>query len=138
MKLDSLEPEFRTVVEQLIMGANIATGLEWIVTSCRRTIAEQNALYAQGRTKAGSIVTNAKGGQSPHNFGLAADLAPMKDGKIWWNAPDSVWKQMADIAVQLGLTAGYYFKSIVDKPHVESRDWKITQAKWKAGEVQVA
>lgn len=138
MKLDSLEPEFRVTVEQVIMGAEIATGLEWVATSCRRTIAEQNNLYAQGRTKPGKVVTKAKGGQSPHNFGLGCDLAPMKDNKIWWNAPDIIWKQMADIAVQLGLTAGYYFHSIVDKPHVESKDWKVVQAKWKAGEVQAA
>lgn len=138
MKLDSLEPEFKTIVEQVITGAEIATGLHWIATSCRRTIAEQNNLYAQGRTKPGKVVTKAKGGQSPHNFGLGCDLAPMNDGKIWWNAPDAVWKQMADVAVQLGLAAGYYFKSIVDKPHVESKSWKEVQASWKAGKIHIA
>ena len=138
MKLDSLEPEFKAIVEQVIMGAEIATGLHWIATSCRRTIAEQNALYAQGRTTKGQIVTEAKGGQSPHNFGLGCDLAPMKDGKIWWNAPDIIWKQMADVAVGLGLTAGYYFKSFKDMPHIESTRWKAVQADWKAGKIQVA
>ena len=138
MKIDSLEPEFKPLVEQLLMGAEIATGLKWIVTSCRRTIADQDALYAQGRTTKGQIVTKAKGGQSPHNFGLAADLAPMKDGKIWWNAPETIWKQMADVAVKLGLTAGYYFKSFKDMPHVEMPTWKLKQADWKAGKIQVA
>lgn len=138
MKLDTLEPEFRTKVEQVIMGAEIATGLDWVATSCRRTIAEQDKLYAQGRTAKGQIVTKAKGGQSPHNFGLGCDLAPMKDGKIWWTAPDSVWKQMADVAVALGLTAGYYFKTFKDMPHIEAKSWKEVQASWKAGKIQVA
>jgi hypothetical protein len=40
-----------------------------------RTFAEQDALYAQGRTRKGLRVTNAKGGQSYHNYGLAADCA---------------------------------------------------------------
>lgn len=44
-----------------------------------RTFAEQDALYAQGRTKPGSIVTYAKGGQSYHNFGLAVDIVLIAD-----------------------------------------------------------
>lgn len=44
-----------------------------------RTDAEQNALYAQGRTKPGQIVTNAKAGQSLHNYGLAVDIAFIVD-----------------------------------------------------------
>ncbi len=137
-KLETLEPELKPLIEQLIMGAEIATGLEWIVTSGRRTMAEQQKLYDQGRTTKGAIVTKAKPGQSAHNFGLAADLAPMKDGKIWWSAPDSVWQAMADTAVKLGLTAGFYFKSFKDMPHVELPAWKQAQADWKAGKIQVA
>jgi peptidoglycan L-alanyl-D-glutamate endopeptidase CwlK len=44
-----------------------------------RTFAEQDALYAQGRTKAGAKVTNAKGGQSYHNYGLAIDIVLLID-----------------------------------------------------------
>jgi len=44
-----------------------------------RTFAEQNALYAKGRTEAGQIVTNAKGGYSYHNYGLAVDIVLLKD-----------------------------------------------------------
>lgn len=44
-----------------------------------RSFAEQDALYAQGRTKPGSIVTWAKGGQSFHNYGLAVDIVLLKD-----------------------------------------------------------
>ena len=44
-----------------------------------RTFAEQDALYAQGRTKVGARVTNAKGGQSYHNYGLAIDIVLLVD-----------------------------------------------------------
>lgn len=44
------------------------------VAQAMRTFAEQNALYAIGRTKPGRIVTNARGGQSNHNYGVAVDL----------------------------------------------------------------
>jgi peptidoglycan L-alanyl-D-glutamate endopeptidase CwlK len=48
-------------------------------THTLRTIAEQNALFAQGRTKPGKIVTNAKGGLSYHNYGLAIDIVLLVD-----------------------------------------------------------
>ena len=44
-----------------------------------RTFAEQDELYAQGRTKSGKIVTKAKGGQSWHNYGLAIDVVLLVD-----------------------------------------------------------
>jgi len=44
-----------------------------------RTNAEQDALYAIGRSKPGKVVTNAKGGQSYHNYGLAVDIVLLKD-----------------------------------------------------------
>lgn len=44
-----------------------------------RTFAEQEALYAQGRTKPGKVVTNAKAGMSYHNYGLAVDIVLLKD-----------------------------------------------------------
>ena len=48
-------------------------------THTLRTFAEQDALYAQGRTKAGAKVTNARGGQSYHNFGMAIDIVLLVD-----------------------------------------------------------
>ena len=49
------------------------------LTCTHRTEAEQLELYAQGRTKPGKIVTNAKGGQSYHNYGLAIDIVLLVD-----------------------------------------------------------
>ena len=136
-ELNTLEPDFKPKIQELLDQLS-TMGITCVVTSGRRTIAEQDALYAQGRTTPGKIVTKAQGGQSPHNFGLAADLCP-KDGRgeLWWNAPDDVWNAMHMVGEQLGLRAGYDFKSIKDAPHYEDPNWKVTQARWKAGEISV-
>jgi len=138
--LETLEPAFGTKIGELIPLVNAATNRTWVIVQGRRTISQQNALYAQGRTAAGKIVTNAPGGSSAHNFGLAADIAPMKmDGSdVDWSAPDSLFKQMADIAVSQGLVSGYYFHSIHDADHVEDPDWKVQQGLWKTGKLHVA
>ena len=137
-RLETLEPLFREKVLELIARTEEATGRDGALSDGRRTIAQQNALYAQGRTASGKVVTNAKGGQSAHNFGLAADLWPLKKGDFDWSANQSLFKTMADIAQEIGLTAGFYFKSIHDAPHVEDPSWKQVQAAWKRGEVEVA
>lgn len=83
-----------------------------------RTFAEQDALYAQGRTKPGQRVTNARGGASNHNYGLAVDVCPFKDGKPDWND----WAGFGAIGTEarkLGLEWGGDWKKLVDKPHVQ-------------------
>lgn len=67
-------------------------------THTLRTIEEQDALYAQGRTKPGKVVTNAKGGQSYHNYGLAIDICLIIDGKeaSWDSIRDFDGDKIAD------------------------------------------
>tara|TARA_R110000868_G_C10972514_1_gene770260 strand:+ start:1422 stop:1841 length:420 start_codon:yes stop_codon:yes gene_type:complete len=60
-------------------------GIDVLITSTYRDAESQNALYAQGRTTAGKIVTNAKAGQSFHNFRCAFDFVPIVNGKAQWN-----------------------------------------------------
>lgn len=55
-----------------------------LVTSTERDNEAQNDLFAQGRTKPGKIVTNARGGYSWHNHKCAVDVAPKRDGVIIW------------------------------------------------------
>ena len=67
-------------------------GVNVLITQGLRTWAEQDALYAQGRTKPGKIVTNAKGGQSYHNFGLAFDICPIDaNGQPIWDTSNKAW-----------------------------------------------
>ena len=138
-RLDTLEPEFREKVKELLTAVEEATGRKWELSDARRTISRQDALYSQGRTTAGKVVTMAKGGESPHNFGLAADLWPLTDGQDFdWEADDQLFFTMAMLAREMGLTAGYFFKSIHDAPHVEWSTWREARAAWKRGEIQVA
>ena len=137
-QLDTIEPDFKAKVVELLVKLK-AQGIACAVTSGRRTIAEQNELFAQGRTKPGQMVTKAKGGQSPHNFGFAVDLCPYRPGtkQLWWNCPDDIWHVIHDTAEAMGLDSGYDWK-FQDCPHIEDRGWRTAQAKWQAGLLEVA
>ncbi|BBP87504.1 hypothetical protein BsIDN1_11220 [Bacillus safensis] len=78
------------------------------ITSGYRSFAEQNKLYSQGRTAPGKIVTNAKGGQSNHNYGLAIDyvLLLSADGKKALWTVNEKWRRVAQIGKSLGFFRG--------------------------------
>lgn len=78
---------------------------------------EQDRLYSQGRTAPGSIVTNARGGDSYHNWGLAFDAAPYENGKI--SNDQAKYRKMGQLGQQAGLEWGGNFISIVDLPHFQ-------------------
>lgn len=61
-----------------------------------RTIAEQDAIYAQGRTKPGKIVTRARGGYSWHNYGLAVDIVLIHDVDGDGDYDRAVWDVKSD------------------------------------------
>lgn len=84
------------------INACLQEGIEIIITSTYRDYESQNALYAQGRTAPGNKVTNAKGGESYHNFRLAFDFAPIKNGKIDWNDRE-LFTRCGEIAESVGL-----------------------------------
>lgn len=94
-------------------------GINVIITQGFRSKAEQDALYAQGRTKPGSVVTNAKGGQSNHNYGLAFDFALLQNGKVTWDSRDKRWAIAGMIGESLGLEWGGRWKQFIDLPHLE-------------------
>ncbi len=94
--------------------------------SGHRTWKEQDALYAQGRTKPGKRVTNAKGGQSNHNFGIAGDIGIFRRGDyLDDNAAkadqafcERIYKHLAKKAAAFGLEAGNNWNN-PDPPHFE-------------------
>lgn len=107
-------------------------GIEIRVVQGLRTWAEQDALYAQGRTTKGIIVTNARGGQSWHNFGLAADCVPSQfgTGQIYnpdWNNAHPSWIRMETVGQSLGLTSGASWRSFPDAPHFEDTNGVFPQ-----------
>jgi len=97
------------------------------VTYGLRSMDEQAALYAQGRTAPGKIVTQAKPGSSAHNYAAAIDVVFLDaKGQPDWNGP---WKEIGAIGEKCGLVWGGNFKSIVDKPHFEWAHWRDLRAK---------
>jgi peptidoglycan L-alanyl-D-glutamate endopeptidase CwlK len=90
---------------------NIISGL--------RTFAEQDLLFAQGRTRPGNIVTNARGGFSNHNFGIAFDIGLFERNEYLGESP--MYKAVGALGVELGLEWGGNWKTIVDQPHYQVR-----------------
>ena len=116
-RLAKVHPKLAKGVTALI-AALAAKGHTIEVVQGLRTFAEQDALFKQGRTKPGQIVTKAKGGQSNHNYGLAVDLVPFVDGKPQWN-DNAGFVRIGAEAVKQGLEWGGSWKKFIDKPHVQ-------------------
>jgi peptidoglycan L-alanyl-D-glutamate endopeptidase CwlK len=76
--------------------------IDVLITSTYRDHESQNALYAQGRTKPGKRVTNAKVFQSYHNWRVAFDFVPIVNGKAQWSDL-ATFKKCGKIAKSLGL-----------------------------------
>jgi peptidoglycan L-alanyl-D-glutamate endopeptidase CwlK len=115
-RLKQINPTVAAKVRKIIALA-AAQGFTLLVVQGLRTIAEQNALFAQGRTKKGKIVTNARGGQSWHNYGLAVDFAFVTNGEVDWS--DALYRKIGGWAKTVGLEWGGAWHSIVDLPHVQ-------------------
>jgi len=120
----TLQPEVRPYARALVMKA-AAMGITIKVISGLRTYAEQNALYAQGRTKPGRVVTNARGGYSNHNFGIAFDIGVFNGASYIPESPR--YKAVGALGVELGLEWGGNWKTIKDEPHFQLRPrWAIS------------
>ncbi len=115
--LNLLKPKVKKLAEQLVIDCK-AVGITIIVTQTLRTIAEQDALFAQGRTKPGSIVTKAKGGFSLHNYGVAFDFVPVVNGKADYSNI-ATFARVGEIGQRLGLEWGGMWKTFPDRPHFQ-------------------
>lgn len=133
-RVEALHPWIREEVKNLIENAEAQLPRCAIrIVQGRRTFPEQDALYAQGRTKPGKRVTNAKAGQSYHNYGLAIDFSILYDKdkngtyeSLSWDTlkdfdrdGESDWMEVVEIFEKAGYTWGGRFSSIPDQPHFE-------------------
>jgi len=103
-----------------------------------RTFAEQDALYRQGRDLPGNKVTNARGGQSNHNFGVAWDIGVFQNGQYLDDSP--IYAQIGGVGKGLGLEWGGDWKSMTDEPHfqmVKEDDLKAIAASFANGQAFV-
>lgn len=128
-KVVDLEPITRDLCGTFLMECQ-NRGLKVRVTHTLRTMDEQAHLYSQGRQVPGSIVTNAKPGQSPHNWGMAFDIC--FDGKTlrecFPSETDPRWEELGKIGEAQGLAWGGRWKSFKDRPHFERPSWKTLTA----------
>jgi peptidoglycan L-alanyl-D-glutamate endopeptidase CwlK len=131
-KLDGIHPELAAKVQRILTAMN-ALGFPMQVVQGVRTAPQQAALFAQGRTAPGNIVTNCDGyvkksnhqpkgdGQGP-SFGCAVDCAFVDDPKTTLNETwddHQPWQAYGAMAEALGLVWGGRWHSVVDKPHIE-------------------
>lgn len=121
-RLSKVHPVLAAKVKQ--MAVTLATeGIIIRVTQGLRTYQEQDALYAQGRTTPGNIVTNAIGGKSYHNYGLAVDVIPgVPNSNPWlpdWNINSPSYARMVEVGTKLGLYSGSKFVHLPDWPHFQ-------------------
>lgn len=108
-KLEDLHPKVKVLCEKFIEKCK-SQDIDVLITSTYRDAESQNALYAQGRTAAGKIVTNARGGQSYHNWRVAFDFVPIVNGKAQWSDV-ATFKKCGEIAELVGLEwAGRWVK----------------------------
>jgi len=136
-RLAEVHPELATRVRHLdgllpSLGLQVAQGL--------RTVAQQDSLWAIGRTKEGQLcrhhritrpigtcpihpfgltVTKARGGWSAHNFAYAVDLVPedVTPGQPDWNISSPAWKKLLAAAASCGLAEGAEWRTFPDNPH---------------------
>lgn len=103
-----------------LLGQCAAAGLALMVTQGLRSMAEQDALFAQGRTAPGRIVTKARAGHSYHNFGLAFDVLVLDAmGKADWDTANPGWRLAGQVGKSLGLEWGGDWNDFPDLPHFQ-------------------
>lgn len=117
-KLEDLHPKVKVLCEKFIEKCK-SQDIDVLITSTYRDAESQNALYAQGRTTAGKIVTNARGGQSYHNWRVAFDFVPIVNGKAQWSDV-ATFKKCGKIAESVGLEwAGRWKGKMIEMAHCQ-------------------
>lgn len=137
-KWDKMNPRY---VQRLLLVFKIMKerhGYDMVLLEGYRSPERQNRLAGQG-----SHVTKATGYRSYHQFGLAADVAFMRNGKVVITEKDpwamQGYKYYGEVAESVGLTWGgrwkmmdlghteFRMKGILGKPEIAA---KLTSEKW--------
>ena len=153
-RVNKLHPKIRKDVFDAIEAAEngFPANIRIRVVQGLRTIKEQDELYAKGRTTPGPVVTNARGGSSMHNYGLAVDFALLYDKnsdgifeELSWDIvrdfdKDGLidWQEVVTQFDEIGFSWGGKWRTFKDYPHVEKNFGKKPSdllAMVKAGKV---
>jgi hypothetical protein len=116
LRISTLHPRVQSTAARFINRVDSELGIKLRITHGLRSFAEQDALYRQGRSMAGNIVTNLQGGYSYHNYGLAFDIAGIARGAAYYNLD---WPSIGNVGVSMGLEWGGNFRSFLDRPHFQ-------------------
>ena len=157
-RIETAHPLYRGILKKLYIGANNKLGknVRLRLAYVTRTNAFQNHLYALGRTEVnpdgksknkplGNIVTNAKGGKSIHNYGLAFDIVLLIDkngdgvfeSASWDTLKDfdgdklSDWMEVTNYLKENGVEWGGDWNSFIDKPHFQFKKPNGQSYKWR-------
>lgn len=95
-------------------------GISVLIYCTKRSTVEQDGLYAICRTVHGKKITNAKGGESWHNYGSAFDFVPLLYGKPQWN-DKSLYARCGAIAEKVGLEWAGRWRSFKETAHAQYR-----------------
>ena len=117
-RLESLAMKVEVAARAAIRECE-ALGLHPLVTCTYRSGEEQNELYAQGRTKPGPKVTNAKAGQSFHQYRVALDLYPLVNGKPDFSGKSLDWHKIAAVLKKHGFEWAFEWKRFKEMPHFQ-------------------
>lgn len=131
--LTELRPQFADPVIKWL-GECARVGLDVLVYCTFRSMAEQNEIYKIGRTVKGAnatarkpmgdTVTNARGGESAHNYGLALDFVPLLAGKPQWDKRSPLWAQAIRIAEKYGLESLANNPRFSEQAHLQMPRWR--------------
>lgn len=120
-KIEDLNPVVAEKARDFLALCKVE-GIDVIITSTYRDNESQNELYAQGRTKPGAKVTNAKAGQSFHNFRVAFDVVPLRNGKPVWGTTGEdlkLWQRLGEIGKRCGLEWAGEWRTFREFPHFQ-------------------
>jgi peptidoglycan L-alanyl-D-glutamate endopeptidase CwlK len=115
--LDDLIPPAKQRVLLFIEAAK-SKGIDLLVTSTYRDNDSQAALFAQGRTLPGKVVTNARPGESFHNWRCAVDVVPLVNGKAIWD-DNALWLKIGIIGESCGLQWAGRWTTFKEMPHFQ-------------------
>lgn len=131
-KIFDLLPEVASRCTMHKARCEMELGIELLITSTYRDEESQNALFAQGRTAPGGIVTRARGGESFHQYRVAYDVVPVQAGKPVWDAADPLWQEVGRIGKECGLEWAGDWRDFPEYPHFQYTQG-LTLADFKQG-----
>lgn len=139
-RIETLHPSVRKEMKLIVDECNrrLTGRAQLRIAEAFRSVQKQNEDYAKGRTAPGKKVTNAKGGQSIHNYGFAVDIVLIIDGKAaswdvkkdWDGDKVADWDECVKVFGLFGWSWGGNWASFKDMPHFEKigfNNWRILQ-----------